>query len=207
MSQKILIIDYGMSNVWSVYSAFRFLGADPFVSDKPEDILTADGLILPGVGSYQKAMLSLRRHRLDELLHEAILVRRKKILGICLGMQLLAEYGTEDGGCDGLKMIPGHVDRFGCDERGLEKVPHIGFNHVYPPSGSVLFSGLPVPSDFYFVHSYRIRTEEASANIAKCCYGVDFIAAYEKENVFATQFHPEKSQTNGLKLLKNFLLV
>ena len=207
MPQKLLIVDYGMRNVWSVYSAFQFLGVEPVVSSQPEDILSADGLILPGVGSYRKAMVSLRQQGLDEVLSESVQIHGKKILGICLGMQLLAESGTEDGESLGLNFIPGRVGRFGNDELKGEKVPHIGFNHVYPPSDSVLFSGLSGPVDFYFVHSYRIKLDAADSHAARCQYGIDFMAAYEKDHVFAAQFHPEKSQTNGLRLIKNFLSV
>ncbi len=205
MSGQLLIVDYGMGNLWSVQSALRYLGRDPVVSSDPAQVAAADTLILPGVGSFHKAMDALHAQELTEALAEAVLGRRRKILGICLGMQLLAEKGTEDGECQGLGLIPGSVDRFTREELGLLKVPHIGFNHVSATQQNRLFKGIASPADFYFVHSYRLLAADLPGEPGLCRYGVEFLAAYEHENIFATQFHPEKSQTNGLKLLNNFL--
>lgn len=205
MSKKVIIVDYGMGNLWSVYSALRYLGADPIISSDPGRAAVADTLILPGVGSFRKAMLALQDRGLAEAMREAVLGRQRKILGICLGMQLLAEKGTEDGESQGLGFITGTVDRFAPDELGTHKVPHIGFNLVSATAQSRLFKGLTLPADFYFVHSYRLLAAGLPGEPGLCRYGIEFLAAYEQDNIFATQFHPEKSQTNGIKVLNNFL--
>jgi len=205
MADKVIIVDYGMGNMWSVFSALRFLGCSPVISSDADQVAAADTLILPGVGSFRKAMEALEMHGLDQALREAVLVRKRKILGICLGMQLFAEYGQEDGDHRGLGFISGSVERFARDELGALKVPHVGFNHVRSSPDSVLFNGIASPSDFYFVHSYRLLNSGLPGKPGLCHYGIEFLSAYEYENIFATQFHPEKSQTNGLKLLNNFL--
>lgn len=202
---RIIVIDYGMGNLWSVLNALRYLGCTPVVSGDPKLIAGADSLLLPGVGSFRKAMLSLRETSLDQAILEAVQGRGRKILGICLGMQLMASRGSEDGDMSGLGFIPNPVDMFTPDEIGTNKIPHIGFDLVRSRSDSVLFHGLPQEADFYFVHSYRILPQGLSGKVATCAYGTEFLAAYEQANIFATQFHPEKSQTNGLMLLKNFL--
>jgi glutamine amidotransferase len=205
MADRVVIVDYGMGNIWSVRSALCYLGVEPIVSSDPATVASADTLILPGVGSFRKAMEGLKTKRLSDALADAVLGRRRKIMGICLGMQLFAQRGTEDGLCDGLGFFAGSVDRFAPEEVGALKVPHIGFNHVTAPMQSQLFKGLSPHADFYFVHSYRLLAAKLSGQKALCRYGVEFLAAYEHENIFATQFHPEKSQTNGLKLLSNFI--
>lgn len=205
MSVQLVIVDYGMGNLWSVDSALRYLGADAIVSGDPDKVAAADVLILPGVGSFHKAMRQLRERGLADALSEAVLSRQRKILGICLGMQLLGQSGTEDGDCAGLGFIPASVHRFSRAEIGLLKLPHIGFNHVSSYPHGRLLGGLASPADFYFVHSYRLLPDGLPGTPSLCRYGIDFLAAYEHENIFATQFHPEKSQTNGLQLLSNFL--
>lgn len=208
MSKRIVIVDYGMGNLWSVYSAFRYLGVEPDVSGDPKIVETACTLILPGVGSFRRAMQVLQAQRLTDAITEAVLGRGRKILGICLGMQVLAERGTEDGQSAGLGFIPGTVERFSRPDLGTLKIPHIGFNAVTIPSNSRWFNGIASPADFYFVHAYRLLGDQLPAGQrCSCRYGAEFLAAYEHENIFATQFHPEKSQTNGLRLLNNFLLV
>ena len=205
MAARIVIVDYGVGNIWSVRSALSYIGADHVVSGDPVKIASADALILPGVGSFRKAMFTLRATGIADALLDAVLVRQRKVLGICLGMQLFADSSSEDGITEGLGFIKGSVDRFLPEEVGLLKVPHIGFNHVAPPMHSYLFRGISCPADYYFVHSYRMLPKCLPGRTAICKYGVEFLAAYECENIFATQFHPEKSQTNGLKLLSNFI--
>lgn len=175
------------------------------VSSDPTTVSEADALILPGVGSFRNAMQALEAQGLAKALREAVKGKKRKILGICLGMQLFAERGTEDGDCPGLGFIPGLVDRFSREELGPLKVPHIGFNHVSASPQSRLFNGIISPADFYFVHSYRLLATALPGLPGLCHYGIEFLAGYEHENIFATQFHPEKSQTNGLRLLSNFL--
>jgi glutamine amidotransferase len=204
-TDKIVVIDYGMGNLWSVLNAVRFLGADAVISSDPADVSSASALVLPGVGSFRKAMAALHERGLKEAIDDSVRVRRKKILGICLGFQMLAQTGTEDGFTEGLGYIPGIVERFNADELKERKLPHIGFNQVRMPSKEGLFNGFEVDTDFYFVHSYRLLPKGLPVQCAICNYGTDFVAAYQSGNVFGTQFHPEKSQTNGLRLLSNFL--
>ena len=203
MKQKIHIIDYGMGNLHSVIGAIEHLGASLEITNDPKTIEMADTLILPGVGSFYKAMEKLEVSGLSEAIAEAVTIRNRKILGICLGQQLMSEYSEEDGGKKGLKLIPGSVSRFNSS-LGV-KVPHIGFNQVVSDSNSKLFKSLNQTSDFYFVHSYRLSSMPRPGKSAICNYSGDFVAAYEHENIFATQFHPEKSQMNGLLVLSNFL--
>lgn len=202
---NITVIDYGMGNLWSVLSALRYLGCNPIVSGDPDEITRAESLILPGVGSFRKAMATLCQTGLDQAIFEAVQTKGTKILGICLGMQLMGSRGTEDGDTQGLGLIPKTVDMFEAQEIGANKIPHIGFDLVHSSPDERLFQGLQQASDFYFVHSYRMLPVGLSGKSAICDYGVEFLAAYEQDNIFATQFHPEKSQSNGLVLLKNFL--
>lgn len=205
MNSRITVIDYGMGNIWSVLSALRYLGCNPMVSGDPSEIARAESLLLPGVGSFRKAMIALRDTGLDQAILEAVQTKGSKILGICLGMQLMGTRGSEDGDTPGLGLIANPVDMFTTQEIGANKIPHIGFDVVRSTPDARLFRGLPDAADFYFVHSYRMLPEGLSGKTATCMYGTEFLAAYEQENIYATQFHPEKSQTNGLMLLKNFL--
>lgn len=205
MSPSITVIDYGMGNIWSVLSALRYLGCNPIVSSDPDEIVQAESLLLPGVGSFRKAMVTLKQTGLDQAIVEAVQIKGSKILGICLGMQLMGSRGSEDGDVTGLGFIPNSVDMFTAQEVGTNKIPHIGFDIVRSTQEARLFRGLSSEADFYFVHSYRMLPDALSGQAATCLYGVEFLAAYEQDNIYATQFHPEKSQTNGLILLKNFL--
>ena len=200
---KLVIVDYGMGNLHSVVGALHYLGADPVISANPATVKAADALLLPGVGSFRKAMCRLEESGMSDALKEAVMLRGRKILGICLGQQLMAEYGEEEGGHVGLGFISGQVTRL-PNMAGL-KVPHVGFNKVCFAPGSRLCRGLGTDVDCYFVHSYRLEMVDRPGLSGICDYGGEFVAAYEHENIFATQFHPEKSQTNGLRMLANFL--
>jgi imidazole glycerol-phosphate synthase subunit HisH len=202
---NVTVIDYGMGNLWSVLSALRYLGCNPIVSSDPSEIVRAESLVLPGVGSFRKAVDTLRQTGLDQAILDAVQTKGIKILGICLGMQLMGSRGSEDGDMQGLSLIPKTVDMFTMQEIGANKIPHIGFDLVHSSPDARLFQGLQQVADFYFVHSYRMLPVGLSGKPATCSYGVEFLAAYEQDNIFATQFHPEKSQSNGLVLLKNFL--
>jgi glutamine amidotransferase len=204
-SKKVTIVDYGMGNIWSVASAFKYLNCDIEITSERHTVEKSQLLILPGVGSFKKAMNSLKELGLDEALTKRVSEDKVKILGICLGMQLMGVSSTEDGMTIGLNLIPASVDRFTLNEVGTRKIPHVGFDRVQSKQGSILFRNLTGNDDFYFVHSYRMLSRDLSGFLATCNFGIDFLAAYEFENVYATQFHPEKSQTNGLQLLKNFL--
>jgi glutamine amidotransferase len=183
----------------------HYLGEVPVISNDPATVAGADMLLLPGVGSFRRAMLAMQKRGLDQAIIEAVQAKSRKILGICLGMQLMGAGSTEDGYTEGLNLIPRGSERFTSEELGDKKNPHVGFDLVESDSDSQLFSGLKRDSDFYFVHSYRMLPGDLSGKAAICNYGIDFLAAYEHQNIFATQFHPEKSQSNGLILLKNFL--
>lgn len=199
---KLVIIDYGMGNIKSISSAFKYLGIDQIiVSNKYKDIKSADKLLLPGVGSFVKAVEQIRKVELHKILDEVVLNDKKPILGICLGMQLLCNSSEEDGGSEGLGYIDAICTRF--DFANL-KVPHVGFNQVSINPNTKLYKGFLGKNDFYFTHSYRLQSN-SDINSSMCFYGENFIASYEKENISGTQFHPELSQTNGLKLLKNFI--
>ena len=190
MSNKITVIDYGMGNIWSVLSALRYLGCNPIVSNDPDEIACAESLLLPGVGSFRKAMHSLRESSIDKAILEAVQGRGSKILGICLGMQLMGSYGYEDGETTGLGLIPNPVDFFTPDEIGTNKIPHIGFDLVNSQPDSILFQGLSDAADFYFVHSYRMLPHGLNGKAATCSYGTEFLAAYEQPEVL-----PQPSQT------------
>jgi imidazole glycerol-phosphate synthase subunit HisH len=198
---KITIVDYGMGNIYSLQSALKFLGCDSICSNKSEDIINADKIILPGVGSFKQAIYNIRKLKIDKSLEVAIKEKKTPILGICLGMQLLGISSTEDDFSIGLNLFQGYVDKF--TDQSI-KIPHVGFNNVSYPEESVLYKGINENSDFYFVHSYKMHSNEING-VAYCSHGENFVASFEKGNVFGTQFHPEKSQTNGLSLLKNFI--
>ena len=203
----LTIVDYRMGNLRSVRNALSYFGEDAQVSGDPATIARSDKLILPGVGSFRQAMENIRGRGLFEPLCEAVTARKVPVLGICLGMQLLASHGEEDGGADGLGWIAGEVVPFSFDDASA-RIPHIGFNAAWAtrPSSPV-FGAVTDPADFYFVHSYYLRCEN-EANVALWCdYHGRFCAAVERDNVFGTQFHPEKSQANGLALLSRFLRV
>jgi glutamine amidotransferase len=202
---NITVIDYGMGNLWSVCSALRYLGYNPNVSYDPDQIASADSILLPGVGSFRKAMKALQDKSLDQAIVEAVQTKGRKILGICLGMQLMGISSSEDGETLGLGLINSVVEKFTAMEIDTNKIPHIGFDLVHSQPDSRLFKGLHQAADFYFVHSYRMLPANLVGKVATCDYGVEFLAAYEQDNIFAAQFHPEKSQTNGLILLKNFM--
>ena len=202
---KVTIIDYGMGNIFSVVSAFKYLGAEVEIVSDPEEISKSSILVLPGVGSFRSAMEFLRERNIDEAIIDTVTNKGVKILGICLGMQLLGSHSTEDGKTDGLGLLPNQVERFTSKEVYGRKIPHVGFNSLHISEKKGLFKDLPNLADFYFVHSYRMLIKDIQGRYATCKYGVEFLAAYEIGNICGTQFHPEKSQTNGLIMLKNFL--
>jgi len=199
---RIAIVDYGMGNIKSITSTLNFLGVDDvFVTNNFDELKNSEKIILPGVGSFAKAMSKINEFKIDEILYELIMINKKPLLGICLGMQLLCNSSTEDGFNKGLSFINAEVTKF--DEQNI-KIPHVGFNQVIKNSDSTLFKDINNNADFYFTHSYKVSS---TVNIKQsmCNYDQNFIAAFEVENIYATQFHPELSQNNGLQLLKNFL--
>ena len=201
----VTIIDYGMGNVWSVMSAFKYLGAKAELVSDPEQIASASILVLPGVGSFRNGMKSLSNRGIDKAIIEAVNSKEARILGICLGMQLLGSNSTECGETDGVGLLPNKVDKFSEKELQSRKIPHVGFNSIHIKKKEGLFKNLPDQADFYFTHSYRMISDDSEESYATCKYGIEFLAAYQIGNVCGAQFHPEKSQTNGLIMLKNFI--
>ncbi|MBI1888690.1 MAG: imidazole glycerol phosphate synthase subunit HisH [Candidatus Spechtbacteria bacterium] len=199
----IAIIDYNMGNVGSVRNAVLALGAEVALSSKREEIEKATHIILPGVGTFGDGMARLTDSGVIPILETEVLEKKKPFLGICLGMQVMAEFGEEGGRHKGLGWIKGQVRRLEIDEKEL-CLPHIGWNDVVKKTPSSLFENV-ISCVFYFIHSYVLVPEEKSNIIASCAYGEKFTAAVEKDNIFGVQFHPEKSQKSGLTLLRNFL--
>lgn len=201
----IAIIDYGMGNLRSVFNACTYLGFESRITDDGDETLKADKIVLPGVGSFRVAMENIRLKRLDETL-KRVIDRGTPILGICLGMQLLADWGEEDGLTKGLGWIPGCVQKLHASRD--HKIPHIGFNKaIFKSSGDgslSIFNGLGSAADFYFVHSYRMSCDDVSHISAETKYGETFTSAVKRDHVYGVQFHVEKSRRNGLKVLQNF---
>jgi glutamine amidotransferase len=200
----IAIVDYGMGNVRSVRNAIEFLGGEAVITADPAALAAADRLVLPGVGAFGDAMRNLACRRLPEILHEEVIVRRKPLLGICLGLELLASCSTEHGTNAGLGWIDARVVRFESGER--LRIPHMGWNEIELQQPHPIFEGVKPRGDaFYFVHSYHMVCSDARDVVATSDHGVRFTAAVARGNIVATQFHPEKSQDNGVQVLRNFL--
>jgi glutamine amidotransferase len=203
--REVTVIDYGMGNICSVVNAFEYLGSNVTITNDPNQIMLADYIVLPGVGSFRKAMQTLKERKIDVAIHHALERKGSHILGICLGMQLLGSHSTEDGDTVGLGLIDNRVEIFSQEELSDNKLPHVGYNSIHFDTSTSLFHNIPDGSFFYFNHSYRMIPGNGAGTYATCIYGVEFIAAFEIDNVFGTQFHPEKSQSNGLQLIRNFL--
>ena len=201
MVNNIAIIDYGMGNLKNVANAFHFLGFDAKISGNYRDIEEASHLVLPGVGGFKDAMLTLKQRNLIEPIKAAV-ESGKNFLGICLGMQLLFETSEEFGYSEGLGILKGKVVKF--DESRVPLIPHIGWNDIEISKPERKFEGIKNHDFFYFLHSYYCMPEE-DITVASCDYYGKFSACIKKGNIFACQFHPEKSHTGGLVLLKNFV--
>lgn len=201
---KIAVINYGMGNLGSVRRAFEDIGAEVCVATHPEDIYEANRIVLPGVGAFTEGMACLSNAGWVSALHEVVILQGKPLLGICLGMQMLATTGHEGGETNGLGFIPGKVkrlDTLGCKFR----IPHVGWNDVSYCKDDVLFDGIPDASDFYFVHSYAFVPENQEHLIATTHYDCNVATVIRNENVFGCQFHPEKSSKAGRQFLRNFM--
>lgn len=199
---KIVIVDYGMGNIRSIVSTLNYLNVhDILVSDSLMDFASADRIILPGVGNFGNAINQIITKKIDTFLTKVVIEDKKPILGICLGMQLLGLSSSENGNNQGLSFVNGIVTKF---DNTLVKVPHVGFNQVSINQKSKLFDGIKDKADFYFTHSYRMNSD-TNINQSICNYQENFIAGFEVENICGVQFHPELSQNNGLRILKNYI--
>jgi glutamine amidotransferase len=196
----IAIIDYGMGNLRSVEKGFEKVGVEVQVTSKPDVVTAADGVVLPGVGAFRDCMNELTNLNLTEALVSSI-KEGKPYLGICLGLQVLFSESEEFGRCRGLDIFKGKVPRFPESEL---KVPQMGWNEINIKKENPLLAGIPDKSYFYFVHSYYVAPEDESIILTTTDYGIEFTSAIWKDNVYAVQFHPEKSQTLGLQVLENF---
>lgn len=201
MTNDVTIVDYGMGNLRSVSRACEKVGARPLVTGDAAEIERASRLVLPGVGAFRDAIAALRDHRLIDPIRRHVEADRP-FLGICLGLQLLFDVGYEDGEYEGLGLIPGEVVRFGPDVPG--KVPHMGWNTLQWQKRSGVSAGLADDAAYYFVHSFYVVPADESVVAARTEYGPAFVSVVERDNLTATQFHPEKSQQDGLRLLRAF---
>lgn len=200
---KITIVDYGMGNLWSIRNSLEFLGVTAIISSDAELVSHADCLILPGVGAFGPAMQNIESSGLRQAMEYAVFQRGAPLLGICLGMQLLADEGEESGKVSGLGWIPGRVIKL--RDEGV-RLPHMGFNTVYPNlQHDSLFSSIKTGADFYFVHSYHFSPNDEQDILSVTEYGIKFVSAVQRDNIVGVQFHPEKSQSNGLQFLSNFI--
>jgi imidazole glycerol-phosphate synthase subunit HisH len=206
--QTVAVIDYGMGNLHSVASALEHVAPNQqiIVTADANTIATAERVVFPGVGAIRDCMAEIKRLGFDKLLREQIAIG-KPVLAICVGMQALMNHSEENNGVDCIAILPGQVKFFGehhCDAAGNAlKVPHMGWNQVHQHAHK-LWENIPQDSRFYFVHSYYVLAQEKNLIAATCDYGVEFHAVLARNNLFAVQFHPEKSHTAGLQLLKNF---
>lgn len=199
---NIKIIDYEMGNIQSVKNAFELLNCKVEIVNDPSTIKNADGIILPGVGAFGNAVKNLKEKKLIEPLKEAVINQKIPLLGICLGMQLLADRSKEYGNNEGLSFISGEIRKIPSKKE--MRLPHIGWNEVTVKKKEPLFKNIIDKGSFYFVHSYRFECDDEFV-VATTDYGANINAVVRKENVFGVQFHPERSQRKGLQLLANFV--
>lgn len=197
----VAIIDYNAGNLKSVEKALQAVGQESVITRDTQEILSADHVILPGVGAFGEAMDQIKKYELDKVIHEVV-DKQIPFLGICLGLQLLFEGSEESQGVEGLHVLDGKILRI-PDKEGL-KIPHIGWNSLQLQNEGRLFAGMKENPFVYFVHSYYLQAEESQIVRATCDYSTCIHASVEKDNVFACQFHPEKSSETGLTILKNF---
>jgi glutamine amidotransferase len=199
---NIGIINYGLGNLGSISKVFDVLNCKSSIVSNKEEFDLCSHLILPGVGAFSEAMLNIRKYNFDKYLIEAK-QKNVPILGICLGMQLLADVGYEFEKSKGLSFIQGSVEKMVPKFENI-KIPHIGWNEIIIKNKSPILENIPNQSDFYFVHSYHFKTKESVNDIAITKHGDDYVSVIQKDMVFGVQFHPEKSSSYGLRLLQNF---
>lgn len=199
----IIIIDYGMGNLGSIYNMFKHINVESKISKDLDDISKAEKILLPGVGRFDAAIERIRENGLKEILDQKVLVEKVPILGICLGMQILTTE-SEEGKLKGLNWITAQTKKFLFSDNHF-KIPHMGWKMVRSAKENPLTDNLPAESRFYFVHSYYVKVEDEKNTLLKTNYGgIEFDSAIHKDNIWGTQFHPEKSHKFGIKLLENF---
>ena len=204
---SILVVDTGLCNLGSVVRAIEECGGECFISSSSDSIKDASKIVLPGVGSFADAMQQLNKGGWTDAIRQAVLQDGLPILGICLGMQILATSGVEGGGAEGLNLIPGEVVRLTVDKTHGLRIPHVGWNELHQRQPDALFEGVPDQSDFYFVHSFHFVPKDKKHILAVTDYGVDVVAVVGNGTIWGTQFHPEKSGRRGFEILQNFLKV
>jgi glutamine amidotransferase len=202
--KKIIIVNYGMGNLRSVQKKFNRIGADAIITSDVEKIKNAWKLVLPGVGHFKKGVRNLKESGIWDVLNEVVLVKKTPILGICLGMQLMAKY-SEEGDVEGLGWFDANVIKFRINNTLKYKVPHMGWNTIVAKRENALISGISSEAMFYFVHSYHIKCDTEEDILASTEYEYKFTSVIQKNNIYGTQFHPEKSHGYGEKILENFV--
>lgn len=198
------IVDYGMGNLLSVYNALDYLGADVTLCRHPEDLSTVDRIIIPGVGAFKDCIERINNSGFSDALNQEVIKKAKPTLGICLGMQVMGKRSFEGGEFEGLGWFDADIVKLTPFDSKL-RIPNIGWNTIKYNKEVSLFKGLPAEPDFYLVHSYYVKVNEIKDIVATYDYTLDVTASILKDNIFATQFHPEKSQEFGLKILENFI--
>ena len=204
MKKPVTIVDYGMGNLHSVKKKLDRLKTTSSITSNPRDIIKADKIILVGVGHFAKAMKNIQELDLLDALSEVAIIKKKPVLGICLGMQLMAK-DSEEGNTEGLGWLDANVRKMQVDDTLKFKIPHTGWNKITQSKKSHLMKGIPESSEFYFVHSYYFKSNETSNILNETEYCFKFTSAIEKDNIFGVQYHPEKSHDVGEVLLKNFI--
>ena len=204
MKKTLAIVDYGMGNLNSVKKKLYRLKTTASITSNPKDIIKADKIILVGVGHFAKAMKNIKELNLLDTLNEVAIIKKKPVLGICLGMQLMAK-DSEEGNTEGLGWLDANVRKMQVDDTLRFKIPHTGWNKITQSKKSHLMKGIPESSEFYFVHSYHLMSNETSNILNETEYCFKFTSAIEKNNIFGVQYHPEKSHDIGEVLLKNFI--
>ncbi len=199
---KVAIIDYGSGNIKSLYNSLNFLNYTPILTNDTKEINDCDKIILPGVGSFDNCISKIHIKVDIENLKNEILFKKKFFLGICVGMQILSSFGFENRKTNGLNIIEGVVEKINTK---LLPLPHVGWNNIEIIKNDEIFNGIESLLDFYFVHSYRFKVKNKEHSLAETNYGEKFSSVIKKDNVYGVQFHPEKSQSYGLKFLSNFL--
>jgi glutamine amidotransferase len=204
LKQRVAVIDYDLGNLRSVVGAVEKVGHQATITRSVVEMEEADKLILPGVGAFGDGMANLRDLKLVEPLTRLVIHEKKPILGICLGFQLLARDSTEFGYHPGLGWIDASVVPLDSGDSKL-RVPHVGWNEAFRLKESSLFHNVPTDALFYYVHSFRVVCDDPDSTVAECDYGARFAAVFQRDNIYGTQFHPEKSQLHGLGIVKNFI--